>query len=241
MYISEVLKMKRNRVFMGIVILSMCLFISACTPANQPDDKVDNDNKLEEEIQQKDKRIAELEIQLKELEKDSESKEAQHLITKVVSALQSLKEKDMEGLQEYIHPEKGLRFTAYPNVDLDKDIVLKRDEIVSAYNDSKTYNWGKYDGKGSPIELSFKDYYEEFVYDEDFLNPQIIGNNRIVSGGNTIDNVKEAYPDGRFVELYFEVFKEEYRGMDWKSLKLVFEQYDSKWYLVGIIHGEWTI
>jgi len=28
--------------------------------------------------------------------------------------------------------------------------------------------------------------------------------------------------------------------MDWKSLRLVFEQYDGSWKLVGIINNEWT-
>jgi len=29
--------------------------------------------------------------------------------------------------------------------------------------------------------------------------------------------------------------------MDWRSLKLVFKKYEDRFYLVGIIHSEWTI
>ena len=29
--------------------------------------------------------------------------------------------------------------------------------------------------------------------------------------------------------------------MDWGALKLVFQQIDGNWYLVGLIHSNWTI
>ena len=29
-------------------------------------------------------------------------------------------------------------------------------------------------------------------------------------------------------------------GFDWCSLKLVFEPWENDWYLVGLVHGEWT-
>lgn len=30
-------------------------------------------------------------------------------------------------------------------------------------------------------------------------------------------------------------------GYDWCSLKLVFECYQGDWYLVGLVHSEWTV
>jgi hypothetical protein len=36
-------------------------------------------------------------------------------------------------------------------------------------------------------------------------------------------------------------FDPEYEGMDWRSLRLVFEKKNDIWYLVGIIHDQWTI
>ena len=232
---------KSKKIIIGIVLLSIALFVSACTPTTPPKDNGNKD--LEEQIKEKDIKIKELEAKIKELEqdKDEEVEEDDDLLINLGKVIKALKKEDMGKLKEYIHPEKGVRFTAYPYVDVETDIVLKSDEIVEVFNNPKTYIWGSYDGKGDPIELSFKDYYEEFVYDEDFLNAPIIGNNKSVTGGNTIDNVKEAYPDGKFAELYFDVFEEQYSGMDWKSLKLVFEKHEEKWYLVGVIHGQWTI
>lgn len=243
--------MKSKKILIGILLLSISIFAAACTPTSQDEELANgNDSKLEEKINQKNIKIEELEIRIKDLEENSqkvedeigeENNDEKHLLNTVLDVTRSLKEKDVGKLSSYIHPEKGVRFSPYQYVDLGKNIVFKRDEIESAYNDSKTYIWGDYDGKGDPIELNFKDYYQEFVYDQDFLNPQIIGIDTIVSSGNEIDNVEEAYPQGEFIELYFQGFEEKYAGIDWRSLKLVFEKYEKEWFLVGIIHGQWTI
>jgi hypothetical protein len=107
--------------------------------------------------------------------------------------------------------------------------------------DPTVYNWGTYDGSGMPIELTFREYYEEFVYDVDFARPDVVGFNERVGQGNSIDNIASAYPDGVMVEYHFEGFDPEYAGMDWRSLRLVFEEKDGIWYLVGVVHDQWTI
>jgi hypothetical protein len=103
------------------------------------------------------------------------------------------------------------------------------------------YHWGTYDGSGMPIELAFRQYYKEFVYDVDFARPDVVGFNERVGQGNSIDNIASAYPDGMTVEYHFEGFDPEYAGMDWRSLRLVFEEEDGIWYLVGVVHDQWTI
>jgi hypothetical protein len=69
----------------------------------------------------------------------------------------------------------------------------------------------------------------------------MIGNNIVIGKGNTLENIHEVYPDGVFVEFHFTGFNEQYDGMDWKSLRLVFEQDGGSWRLVGIVHDQWTI
>ena len=39
--------------------------------------------------------------------------------------LHILKDKDMAKLTEFVHPEKGIRFTPYPNVDVNKDVRIR--------------------------------------------------------------------------------------------------------------------
>lgn len=251
--------MAKKRLILIVFLLSTSIFLSACSPGNPLDDNGNaNDNSdLQEEIAIRDKKIEELEEansgligeitlleeRIVELEGSVEQIEGDNdsLLVTMAKVVELLEEEDMEGLKDHVHPDKGLRFSAYPYVDLEEDIVLMKDEIVDAYNSSETHIWGETDGEGADIDLSFKDYFEEYVYDEDFLNAPLIGYNRILSGGNTIDNVEEAYPEADFYELYFEGFNEDFAGQDWRSLKLIFENQGGRWYLVGITHGQWTI
>ena len=58
---------------------------------------------------------------------------------------------------------------------------------------------------------------------------------------NALENVAAAFPDGRFVEYHFPGLDPQMEGYDWCSLKVVFEAYNNQWYLVGLIHSQWTI
>ena len=79
------------------------------------------------------------------------------------------------------------------------------------------------------------------THNQDFANPHIIGNNQIVQTGNTINNIEDVYPNAQFVEFHFTGFDPQYTGMDWTSLRIVMEEYNSQLYIIGIIHDEWTI
>jgi len=101
--------------------------------------------------------------------------------------------------------------------------------------------WGAYDGTGDPINLTFEGYYNKFIYDVDFANAKIIGNNTVVGHGNSLINISEVYPGAVFIEYHFPGFDPQYNGMDWRSLRLIFEEKDGAWYIVGIVHDQWTI
>jgi hypothetical protein len=109
------------------------------------------------------------------------------------------------------------------------------------FTDTTSYVWGQYDGTGDDISTTFANYYNEFVYDEDYLNPEILGINTVVSSGNTINNIEDVYPNAEYVEFYFDGFDPQYGGMDWRSLTLVFEEVNGTYYLIGVVHGSWTI
>jgi hypothetical protein len=100
--------------------------------------------------------------------------------------------------------------------------------------------WGDYDGTGEPINLTFEEYYEEFVTSSDFANADQVAVNERLGQGNTINNIDAFFPEASFVEYYIPG-SEEFGGMDWESLRLVFVQEDETWLLVGIVHDEWTI
>ena len=163
------------------------------------------------------------------------------LLPTALDAVTLLKNQDMAGLEAFVDPIKGLRFTPYSFIDTGADQVFTATQIPALLTDTGTYLWGAYDGSGDPIQLTPQNYFDKFVYDVDFANPNLIGNNVIIGTGNTTNNIVAAYPGASFVEFHFTGFDTQYSGMDWESLRLVFEKTGGIWYLVGIVHDQWTI
>lgn len=151
-----------------------------------------------------------------------------------------LRERDLKSLVSWIDPELGLRFSPYPYINIKSDLVFKPDEVPS-FKDSTVLTWGSYDGSGDAIELSFRDYFEKFVYNQDFADAPEVNVNRIQGTGNVEFNGKEVYPNASYVEFHFPGFDKKYDGQDWQSLVLVFVPSGSEWKLCAVVHGQWTI
>ena len=162
---------------------------------------------------------------------------------RAAEVIMALKDGGMEDLANLIHPSKGVRFSPYATVQTGTggDLVFSASQVRSLMQDPAVYHWGVYDGSGKPIDLTFRQYYDEFVYGVEFVRPDVVGFNQRVGQGNSIDNIASAYPNGVMVEYHFEGFDPQYAGMDWQSLRLVFEQQGGTWYVVGIVHDQWTI
>jgi hypothetical protein len=156
------------------------------------------------------------------------------------AAVLALKKKDMKALAKLVLPEQGVRFSPYATVDVVKDVVLRPAQLVGALQDKTVLEWGAYDGSGDPIKLTFADYYNRFIYNRDFAKAEAIGYNQVLHQGNSLNNLKEAYPNGVFIEYHFSKSPDG-NEIGWSSLRLVFEQHAGKWVLVGIVHDEWTI
>jgi hypothetical protein len=159
--------------------------------------------------------------------------------------LAALKSNDMNALAAIAHPTKGVRFTPYPYVDTKADVTMSREQLRDAMGSERVRNWGSFDGRGDPIDLTFRGYFKRFVWTADFTKAPQVGIDKGQGTGNTVDNLASAYPSAHFVELFFPGFDPKFTGMDWQSLRLVFEEAptdggQSLW-LVGIIHGQWTI
>ncbi|ASA25492.1 copper amine oxidase N-terminal domain-containing protein [Paenibacillus donghaensis] len=135
---------------------------------------------------------------------------------------------------------QGIRFSPYGYVDRN-DRVLSRDQLANAAQDKEAYVWGAYDGSGEAIKLTFAEYAEKFIYSSDFAAAPQIGYNKTIGMGNTLNNVHQVYPDAIVVEYHYDGFDPQYAGMDWESLRLVFQKEGSQWRLAGIIHDQWTI
>lgn len=167
---------------------------------------------------------------------------AEEVISETSTAvITALDEKDMNTLSSFIHPEKGVRFTPYTHVSLENDLLFTKDEIANFLENDKGYLWGYYDGSGFEIELTPPEYYDKFIYTSDFMAAEEIGYNTVLTTGNMLENQFEVYENPIVVEYYFPGFNPEYEGLDWQSLRLVYEEYKGQWFLIGIIHNQWTI
>ena len=106
--------------------------------------------------------------------------------------------------------------------------------------DKIKYIWGIYDGRGNDINLTFSDYYKYFIFDHDFTTAPQTSQNKLIGTGNTLSNISEFFPNSQFVEYHFPGTQAN-DLMNWSSLRLVFQEYNIAWYLVAIIHDQWTI
>lgn len=147
---------------------------------------------------------------------------------------------DYANLSLYVDPFDGVRVSPYQYVDAGSDIVLTAADVASIATYPMT-NWGVYDGSGEPINLTGIDYYNQFIYNADFNTAPYIGQNIILTFGNMINNITTVYPGASYVEFYFDGFNPTYEGMDWTSLTVVMKNVGGQWYLVGLVHGQWTI
>lgn len=170
----------------------------------------------------------------------AQSKQSQ-LTNAALSAAELIKAGSYDKLAEAVHPEDGVYFVPYSYVDKEADQHFTAEQVAAFGTDESTYLWGYTDGEGAPIELTPKQYFEKFVYDEDYLTAPIIGRNYLTMSGNSIENVSEAFPDCEFVDFHFPGFDEQYAGMDWTTLRLVFREYEGAYKLVAVIHAQWTI
>lgn len=151
------------------------------------------------------------------------------------------KNKQYTRLDSLIHPQEGVRFSPYASVSAE-DNKFSREAfhklVTSGKN--KKINWGSYDGSGDPISLTPAEYFSRFVYDANFLHPSKYDINNFIKTGNSVNNLKSKYEGSDFTESHQDGTQKN-GGIDWKSVRLVFKQSGGKYYLVGVVHDQWTI
>jgi hypothetical protein len=161
------------------------------------------------------------------------------LLLQTHDAMQAFKNKDYDALAAMVHPDSGVRFSPYAYVDTTSDKKVTADWIRAQAKKEKVL-WGTVDPTDEPINMTLENYIRRYVYDADFVKPENIKINQFIGGGNTLNNLQEIYPGCNFTESHFSGFEKKYEGMDWRSLRLIFKMKDGKYYLVGVVHDEWT-
>lgn len=162
------------------------------------------------------------------------------LLNAAKDVAEALRDRDLKRLADWIDPARGVRFSPYAHIDGKGETVWLPDRLPT-FKESTKYVWGVYDGSGEPIELTFRDYFEKFVYDQDFAGAPDVTAGRLLGKGTIEFNVKEIYPDASFVEFHYPGFDDKYEGQDWESLILVFSPAGQDWRLCAVVHNQWTI
>lgn len=155
--------------------------------------------------------------------------------------LTSIKSKDFKSFANFIHPTFGIRFSPYANIDTVKDVKLSADKFLEQLKNQNKIKWGSYDGSGDAILLTAEEYFSKFVYNADFLNAPKRSVNKMIGKGNSLNNLETMYHGCNFSESYFSGIDKKFEGLDWCSLRLVFKNFNNKFYVVGIVHDQWTI
>lgn len=106
---------------------------------------------------------------------------------------------------------------------MSSDVQVLGSGLAALWANASTTHWGDYDGSGDPI-------------------PQI-SYNMILGKGNMINNVFSVYPttSAITVEYHYPGLDPQFQGMDWTSLRLVYENSGTQWYLVAIVHDQHTM
>ena len=153
---------------------------------------------------------------------------------------QALLNKNYQAIIPHIHPVKGVRFSMYAYVQPDSDKVFNRQQFAQYLKESRVkFTWGEKDGTGDIYITTLPDYLGTWVAD-DLNKAESVSYDQFQGSGNSLNNLKEKYPNADFVEFYSEG-TEQYSGMDWRALRLVFEAYQGQYYLVAIVNDQWTI
>ncbi len=155
-----------------------------------------------------------------------------------ISVADCLAAGDYEALAACVHPGYGLVLSPYSTINLGANQCFTPQRVAVTAKDRTVYVWGVKYGTDEPIQLTAKQFFEEYVYDRDYARAPVMGFNTVLRSGNALENVTAIFPDGQFVDLCFPAASAE--ADDWRILRMVFEEYEGELKLSALIHSEYT-
>lgn len=114
--------------------------------------------------------------------------------------IDSFLNEDMDSIAQFVHPEKGVPFSPYIYVE-DDAVIINKEDFSDMLNDDTIYKWGIYYGKGTPIELTGQDFYDEFLDMTPYVDPDNVLINDLQDRGNILNNVAEKFPNTKIIKF----------------------------------------
>lgn len=153
--------------------------------------------------------------------------------------LAELQAEDFADVASYVSSSDGLTFCPYAGGCIDNGgVTFSKAQLPGFMTDTTEYLWGYQDGSGFEINLTPAEYYDEYLLDATYSEKERYGR---TEQPTTHEFIHQLYPEATIVEYYFPG-TEQYDGMDWQSLNMVFEKNSNgDWVLVAIINDRWTI
>lgn len=143
---------------------------------------------------------------------------------------------DLTIATSYINPVNPVYFSPSQNFIRNNLVTLTASDIANMATDTTVYNWGTEQGTNTPISMTISDYFDNYVYDEFYIQSPIIGQNIVVSNSS----VTNVIADNFFYSIYnVEFMLPDYYTSDgaWKSITLSFIVEDVYPELIAVIHG----
>ena len=164
----------------------------------------------------------------------------QTLSQKALRIQRALANKDFSRITDDIHPTRGVRFSMYAYVRPETDKVFSREQYAQYLQQSNIrFTWGEKDGTGDALITPLPTYLDTWVAAKTF-NGTTPSLNQSQARGSMINNIDKIYQNSEVVEFYYKG-SDQYSGMDWRAMRLVFEEYQGKRYLVAVINDQWTV
>ena len=145
-------------------------------------------------------------------------------------------DKDMTHMVRHVHPKHGVRFTPYPSFTK-TDKVFTPQQMLNLFSNGAAYEWGRVNGNGNPIKMTFSEYYKRFVYARDFLHFPILTYNTVAKSGGIANNSAQFFQGSRFIDYHWPG-TDARGGSDWRTLRMVFMPWQNNWLLVAVANDE---
>ncbi len=151
---------------------------------------------------------------------------------KVLNVVSLLNEGDSGRLIAFTHPQKGIVMTWNVRFGGKEDLTFTREDIE---NDAeKRIHWGYTYGRGDEVHMSLYDYMSQLA--KPF---------HTISKIEKLKNLKGFQcPEGsqcRGYEVFWIDETSKNPEFDWQGLVVIFEKYEGRWYVVGLLRDRWTV
>lgn len=154
--------------------------------------------------------------------------------------LDALARQDGAALAALAAPE-GVRVSPSAFVDKDEDRLLSPADLARLFTDPRPLRWGFAEGSGEPIELAGAAYAARYLPAAEARAQGRVTLDGTAFRSNTVNNIREAYPGARVVEVLVEpppgTEDLEFRR---QALRLVFREAEGRPLLVGIVTDRWS-